>query len=954
MIKFIDIEKGIAYDGSTPYVHYIDNGLSTNVYYTKTFVLISDNDDDKTISVKSDSIYKLIQADDEHGYNVDLEKLLVTSTTTSYQTTYNGYHIYKFIVAVCSDIEGEVHDTITISDSTETIEMNIAGDFYGEDETALINLQNKGIEIPKQIQRAFYDSDVHDVAQDNILLNRKYKELLIEYWNIIANKGSYSSLINSKNFFEYGELLRIEEYYKSIDNDGLKRLFARNLELELFDDIYTTVDISSKTTYIGLFCAINEMLKDDGLIQYNDDYGTDVALDKSFPLNEPVPELVNASLKHTIDDMALKMVLVGNYFSTFFMPMHLNLIHSTIESLVYATTLKIQRGITLERSDYFNNIEDFDCSLRTETEYYLRNVSTQTGRGTIANDYIDESTKLVNGFTKYVDADSYGRVKIFGADLIAPDMQGTRPTNDELRNFFMRTYTGVGVLVPVKCTLPTTNVIRRMIIMIHRSTDGGRTYEFYDKMDSRNAITMASNELNFNLLFTEYGMYHITLQFTQISSVDLINSYVINVHNDTRNEVHLQKLQRINNIFTKVDLFDTLTKEISFNRYMFTNEPSSEYPVYRQWLRKNTSLIDDDGCGMNHTVILQLNSISMNRGGIGLDSLGNQISFKSYFDELSSYQEATDEIPAGTLKDEVVAEMTETMNSQYPHYFWRIERRFKPSYQTSDDVLPNPDGEYYLIGIRRYFDVDDDCNDKLNISQSVFTQGYHNPDGDEEFINVNYYSYSTNDVILHFETTVPIECTVTVNGQNFTKKIHPVNGINTIQFNNSNDKLIKYNTVVKLNLKYKCFGYQFDKDIEFVPYSVLGCNNLKFVPIRQKGFMTIDESRFYPSFHKMVEIENRRISRNDVIICKPTYLLQDEIKNTDNKIFWEFINVSTGEIFKSQQVENKDKNIYIEEPFVGAFDYYNELTSGYYDVVLHYWFSGRENVYEISSAFVVE
>lgn len=945
MIKFIDIEKGIAYDGSTPYVHYIDNGLSTNVYYTKTFVLISDNATDKTISVKSDSIYKLIQADDEHGYNVDLEKLLVTSTTTSHQSTYNGYYIYKFIVAVCSDIEGEVHDTITISDSTETIEMNIAGDFYGEDETALINLQNKGIEIPKQIQRAFYESDVHDVAQDNILLNRKYKELLIEYWNIIANKGSYGSLINSKNFFEYGELLRIEEYYKSIDNDGLRRLFARNLELELFDDIYTTVDISSKTTYIGLFCAINEMLKENGQIQYNDDYGTNIELYKSFPLNEPVPELVNASLKHTIDDMALKMVLVGNYFSTFFMPMHLDLIHSTIESVVYATTLKIQRGITLERSDYFNNIEDFDCSLRTETEYFLKNVSTQTSRGTIANDYIDESTKLVNGFTKYVDKDSYGRVKIFGADLIAPDMQGTRPTNDELRNFFMRTYTGVGVLVPVKCTLPTVNVIRRMIIMIHRSTDGGRTYEFYDKMDSSNTVTMTSNELNFNLLFTEYGMYHITLQFTQISSVDLINSYVINVHNDTRNEVHLQKLQRINNIFTKEDLFDALAKEISFNRYMFTNEPSSEYPVYRQWLRKNTSLIDDDGCGMNHTVIMQLTD-GMQTPRVNIDSKdGASFSFDDYYtfdDELSVFY----------MTDEQIEMALNDVRMGYPYYFWSIERRYKQSYE--NDVPQNPDGEYYLIGIRRYFDVDDDCNDNLNISQSVFTQGYHNPDGDEEFIDIKYYSYSTNDVILHFETTVPIECTVTVNGQNFTKTIHPVDGINTIQFNNSNDKLIRYNTVVKLNLKYKCFGYQFDKDVEFVPYSVLGCNNLKFVPMRQKGFMTIDESRFYPSFHKMVDVENRRISRNDVIICKPTYLLQDEIKNTDNKIFWEFINVSTGEIFKSQQVENKDKNIYIEEPFVGAFDYYNELTSGYYDVVLHYWFNGRENVYEISSAFVVE
>lgn len=944
MIKFIDIEKGIAYDGSAPYVHYIDNGLSTNVYYTKTFVLISDNDAAKTISVKSDSIYRLIQADDEHGYNVDLKNLLVTSTTSSYQTLYNGYYIYKFIVAVCSDVEGEVHDTITISDDTETIEMNIAGDFYGEDETALINLQNKGIEIPKQIQRAFYESDVHDVSQDNILLNRKYKELLIEYWNIIANKGSYSSLINSKNFFEYGDLLRIEEYYKSIDNDGLRRLFARNLELELFDDIYTTVDISSKTTYIGLFCAINEMLKENGVIQYNDDYSNNVTLDKSFPLNEPVPELVNASLKHTVDDMALKMVLVGNYFSTFFMPLHLDLIHSTIESVVYATTLKIQRGITLERSDYFNNIEDFDCSLRTETEYFLKNVSTQTGQGTIANDYIDESTRLTNGFTKYVDADSYGRVKIFGADLIAPDMQGTRPTNDELRNFFMRTYTGVGVLVPVKCTLPTVNVIRRMIIMMHRSTDGGRTYEFYDKMDSRNAVTMTSNELNFNLLFTEYGMYHITLQFTQISSVDLINSYVINVHNDTRNEVHLQKLQRINDIFTKEDLFDALAKEISFNRYMFTNEPSSEYPVYRQWLRKNTSLIDDDGCGMNHTVIMQLTDGNQ----IPRFNIDSKDGASFTFDDYYSFD---NELNVFYMTDEQIELALNDVRMGYPHYFWSIERRYKTSYE--DDVPQNPDGEYYLIGIRRYFDVDDDCNDNLNISQSVFTQGYYNPDGDEEFIDIRYYSYSTNDVILHFDTSVPIECTVTVNDQNFTETIIP-NGINTIQFNNSNDKLIKYNTVVKLNLKYKCFGYHFNKDIEFVPYSVLGCNNLKFVPTRQKGFMTIDESRFYPSFHKMVDVENRRISRNDVIICKPTYLLQDEIKNNDNKIFWEFINVSTGEIFKSQQVEDKDKNIYIEEPFVGAFDYYNELTSGYYDVVLHYWFDGRENVYEISSAFVVE
>lgn len=1036
MIKFIDLGNGLAYDGSQPYVHYIGNGLSTNVFYSKTFVMISDNPSDIYASTDSTFI-SLVNPDfrDSEGNLKELSEIesksLYISKEAEYTTGGVTYYIYQMQIVVRSETEGEVHDTIDLTHNDSKITIEVAGDFYGEDEISKINLLNKGISIPDDIERAFYESDVHDMVRDNILMNEKNKELLLEYFRIFANRGSYESLINSKNFFGYGDLLRIEEYFNSIDDFNIKRMFARNMELEIFDDIYETIDLSAKTTYIGLMCALDGLKYENGEVVYKNDYKYDTAKEVN-PLNEPVPELINVALKHTKDDMALKMTLVGNYFSSYFMPIHLDLINSTIENVVYSATIKIQRGARLMRSDFFNNLGTFDCSLRNDNVFYLKNETTYTYPSTIARNYLDDFT------SKVFDSQWEPKVNIFGVDLVENGVFPIEPvtedgvtvnriSDDNLKNFLMQTFSGVATIVPVKCKMPTMNTIRRLHILIHRSVDGGQTFDFYDELISRYPIEMSSYDLNFNILFKQFGVYHISFVFTQISSVDLIGNYIIEVHDDTRNEIRLQKLRRRNDVATETGLYQTFAQEkVSFNRFMFTNGPllkdmsegsSIEPETYTQWLRKNTSLIDDSGCGMNHTIIKEIvKTGNPNRKSYPyyitfdydtLNRMTNLVIHEGNQDGTSFTERSIEDIREfisglkfisgddavidrtidkeglifiNQYKDKYYADnyktldfnaVLEDMRLYYPHYFWRIERRYKDgsTYSNSNDVpmtedgMPEPDGSIYLIGVRKYFDIDMesetvDINGKQYeiLSQELFRKTYCTPEGDEKRISVMFNSGvpKVSEALITFNTDgVEIlgEMRIYDDKDKLIRKEQiDINGelkLNALKVSISNIR-------IEIDMDYTVFGPPVHETITFSPYSAYGAENLKFVPHRKKNFMTIDESRFYPSFHTLVDVEDRHIGRNDVVVCRPTYILQDRAIELDSNPYWEFVNRSTGEIFQSQLLKNKTKKIYVEEPFVGIYDYYNELTPGYYDVILHYKLGGRDNVSHIDSAFVIE
>lgn len=364
-----------------------------------------------------------------------------------------GYIDYKNL-AVYDEDGNEVTDIY----NPKWISYNIGADFYGEREELKINLSNYGLDLPESVQKAIYPSNVHEEAKDNILMNRKYKELLLNYAEIIVNKGSYASLLNSLNWFEYGDILRIREFWKH--NEWLSTVYNdQDFKQLLTDKVKDSLSRYSKTTYLGIYCACQQETGSNETIEYpetafrvalrnfttdraldrhvepddnvdlqfgvgesfieksNDEFGDGPILDGAFFeevdtvyknmqrfLAEPIPALKQASMLWSRSDMAIKMALLGNFFSTYFTPVHLDLIHSTIEDLVYADTIKTVADGTITREDYFINDKVIKCSVNDGDVFMLGDVKVQANSKTPfvnkANDESDYDTHAIIGVNK--------------------------------------------------------------------------------------------------------------------------------------------------------------------------------------------------------------------------------------------------------------------------------------------------------------------------------------------------------------------------------------------------------------------------------------------------------------------------------------------------------------------------------------------------------------------------
>lgn len=356
MIDFINIKDGKVFNGDKPYVFWFENGQSVNLNYVRKICFISTNMVVQA-RVESDTFALLnlrqnipeLNTPEEHAEIIN-EKLymdlefLKTNSFTSTGAPYNNFYVHMIYILASSQEAGEIHDTLWLTDNDGDHEYEIAADFYGDNEILKTNLSNFDIHIPESIQKAIYDVDVHEESNDNITLNRKYKELLMNYWDIIANKGSYNSLQNSLAWFEWGDLVRIEEFWKR-HHEGMEEYFLTDLNHELNYEFITEFLNNSKTTYIGLYMALDKIYMENDKIQFD------------FEGN---PILEKITTKWQLIDLCLKMTLLGNFYSTYFTPIHIDTIHSTLEHWVFSYTMKVLHTEGVDCCISINNIRTFD------------------------------------------------------------------------------------------------------------------------------------------------------------------------------------------------------------------------------------------------------------------------------------------------------------------------------------------------------------------------------------------------------------------------------------------------------------------------------------------------------------------------------------------------------------------------------------------------------------------
>ena len=317
MIKFINKNTGTPVD---PDVIRFDEDGSVGIFYQKQLFFLSDEPEILATVPTADGVFFIYDLD-RYSPGGTIDDIRVRGKKLiGDRLGESGWYIYNINIGAKSDVAGAYTEQLSIGGQ----KVNIRCEMYGEREENGILLHNQGVDLPKDIVRAFYDTDIHDMNVDWIVLNRKYKELILEAADIIYNKGSYASLINSLRWFEYGDMLKIYEFWSTPDMITLHR---KELNLEWNDTVRSLAEIYMKTTYISLALdTMKEKTDGEGNIIYEIEDG-----ECAYPVLEDI------LVKWTIDDLMLKMTLMGNYFSTFFMPIHLDLLYSSIERKICAT-----------------------------------------------------------------------------------------------------------------------------------------------------------------------------------------------------------------------------------------------------------------------------------------------------------------------------------------------------------------------------------------------------------------------------------------------------------------------------------------------------------------------------------------------------------------------------------------------------------------------------------------
>lgn len=366
--NFID-NQAIPYMGQPPYINWI-GPFSTGIYRYKSIYFRCD-DAAKNVSVKIEpqdqTIFYIYQKNPQAPTDSwDVVENVLKQQAILYPCAEDWYQL---ILVAKAETEGEYIVDITI----DGLVYKFGASFYGENEALSINLANKGFEVPTIVSKSLYESDIYEEKTDWILLNQKYRELLSNYMDVIENKGSYKSLINSLKWFDYGKLVELREIWKYETPDGTK-MFDTPVQKLLTNKLKQMLFNCAKTTYFAL--RQPQKIVGSDLRTGNDEQTGLPNLINTIYNWDPLDfETRNQQSLEALactwaeDEMRLKMVLLGNFFETYFMPIHTNLIRSVVEDIFANIRIKLEFcGSDCQHEECFSESGNFDLDWDSDNE----------------------------------------------------------------------------------------------------------------------------------------------------------------------------------------------------------------------------------------------------------------------------------------------------------------------------------------------------------------------------------------------------------------------------------------------------------------------------------------------------------------------------------------------------------------------------------------------------------
>lgn len=560
---------------SKGYIFWFPNEQSINITYSMPICILTETDEPLELDIERNNVFYFInRAKDENdndlitdidGYKFNEPYYSQELITEPQKIEGTKYYAHLFNVACLSNNIGEFICKINIGDEGY---IRVGADFYCENEALYINLSNFGVELPDVIQKAIYDSNVHEDAKDNILINRKLKELMSNYWDIIANKGSYKSLKNSLEWFEWGKILKTKEIWKRKEA-GLTLFDDREIMTILENKILDSFTNFVKTNYISIYCALQEELD-----EYDDEFN---------------PVLKDLAFKWSKEDIQLKLALLSKFFGHNFMPIHMNLLHSTVEDKIFTNTIKTIHGNTINRDDSFGSFDYVKSNIKDDAIYKLSNVRAQVTDDTIFGIRYPESKDKYFGVDKFY---SLGMV---------------RDEDESIKTFSTQYYTGPGAIIPIHLTIPNQDAgdfVKEIHIIHSNSID---THEY--KFNKIFKVKQNNIDIKFNLLAKESGAHELKFTFFLASSKTITKSINFNVENCDNVTINTYKVHAKDDSkgFTKQDFADKSIQKYFYSIQDNKKTKDSLYTQYLPYLTPDNELYKDyNGIKLNRVIVIDL------------------------------------------------------------------------------------------------------------------------------------------------------------------------------------------------------------------------------------------------------------------------------------------------------------------------------------------------------------
>ncbi len=318
-----------------------------------------------------------------------------------YEENGDYYLINTFYAVVKSDEEGIWENNILIQVNEEYCPITVSADIIDEREELIINGQNMGISLPKEITKAIYSSNYNSVVNDEEVYFRKLKEYLLNFMQLKGELGNYRSIINSLKWFEWGDKLSLSKLLKN--DNRIQDQYIKDFFDILNDNIYS-YQLFNETSLINLDLRLTEEGEQEKQNLNNFFWGegksllhnriadyTEVRYDeKEYPYYK-------GYFNFTFNDLALKLAALKYYYEKYFLPIHIKIHKAYLSQQVFANDIKFitktSHGITA--TPFF-----------TSTNIIINNDSNEdTSEANINNIIFNEDNYNIIYFNRYYKKD---------------------------------------------------------------------------------------------------------------------------------------------------------------------------------------------------------------------------------------------------------------------------------------------------------------------------------------------------------------------------------------------------------------------------------------------------------------------------------------------------------------------------------------------------------------------